>query len=120
MNNKNYFPHLIGQENVKKKLSFYLDAFKRVGFCPFLNLIGAKGLGKTEFAKAFATKLCDNSGNDRKFIEINCSTLKNNEDFFEGLFLPHVHDKEITIILDECHALPLDLTMSFLTIFINF
>ena len=48
----NYFPDLVGQDAVKKKLSFYLDAFEKTGVCPFLNLIGAKGLGKTEFAKA--------------------------------------------------------------------
>ena len=47
-----YFQDLIGQDAVKKKLSFYLDAFNKTGLCPFLNLIGAKGLGKTEFAKA--------------------------------------------------------------------
>ena len=53
----NYFTGLIGQESVKKKLSFYLDAFHKTSVCPFLNLVGAKGLGKTEFAKAFAKNL---------------------------------------------------------------
>ena len=55
--NNDYFPDLVGQHAVKKKLSFYLDAFEKTGMCPFLNLIGAKGLGKTEFAKAFAKNL---------------------------------------------------------------
>ena len=80
-------------------------------------LSGAKGLGKTEFAKAFAKNLVDNDGDKRAFLELNCSTIKNNEQFFEQIFLPLIADNEITILFDECHALPQDLTMAFLTIF---
>ncbi len=115
--NNDYFPDLVGQHAVKKKLSFYLDAFDKTGMCPFLNLIGAKGLGKTEFAKAFAKNLSNDDGDRRAFLELNCSTIKNNEAFFEQIFLPLIADNEITILFDECHALPQDLTMAFLTIF---
>ena len=117
MNNKDYFPDLVGQHAVKKKLGFYLEAFNKTEMCPFLNLIGAKGLGKTEFAKAFARNLRNKDGDKRSFLELNCSTIKNNEQFFEQIFMPLVSDNEITILFDECHALPLDLTMAFLTIF---
>lgn len=116
MNNK-YFKNLVGQDSVKKKLSFYLEAFEKTGMCPFLNLIGAKGLGKTEFAKAFAKNLHNEEGDRRTFLELNCSTIKNNEQFFEQIFLPIIADNEITVLFDECHALPNDLTMAFLTIF---
>jgi len=112
-----YFTDLVGQHNVKKKLSFYLKAFEKTSKCPFLLLSGAKGLGKTEFAKAFAKNLVDNDGDKRAFLELNCSTIKNNEQFFEQIFLPLIADNEITILFDECHALPKDLTMAFLTIF---
>jgi Holliday junction resolvasome RuvABC ATP-dependent DNA helicase subunit len=78
---------------------------------------GAKGLGKTEFAKSFAKNLYNRDGDRRSFLELNCSTIKNNEQFFEQIFLPLIADNEITILFDECHALPLDLTMAFLTIF---
>lgn len=115
--NNNYFDGLIGQDCVKKKLSFYLDAFHKTSVCPFLNLVGAKGLGKTEFAKAFAKNLYNRNGGKRSFLELNCSTIKNNEQFFEQIFLPLIADNEITILFDECHALPKDLTMAFLTIF---
>ena len=117
MTNNNYFPDLVGQHNVKKKLSFYLEAFKKTGMCPFLNLIGAKGLGKTEFAKAFGKNLYNDDGDRRTFLELNCSTIKNNEQFFEQIFLPIIADNEITVLFDEAHALPQDLTMAFLTIF---
>jgi|TARA_R100000008_G_scaffold21217_2_gene11163 Holliday junction resolvasome RuvABC ATP-dependent DNA helicase subunit len=112
-----YFPDLIGQHAVKKKLSFYLNAFNKTGMCPFLNLVGAKGLGKTEFAKAFGKNLYNGDGDRRTFLELNCSTIKNNEQFFEQIFLPIISDNEITVLFDEAHALPKDLTMAFLTIF---
>tara|TARA_R110000824_G_scaffold363413_1_gene551395 strand:- start:514 stop:1446 length:933 start_codon:yes stop_codon:yes gene_type:complete len=117
MNKHTYFPDLVGQTSVKKKLSFYLDAFHKTGMCPFLNLIGAKGLGKTEFAKAFGKNLYNEDGDRRAFLELNCSTIKNNEQFFEQIFLPIISDNEITVLFDEAHALPKDLTMAFLTIF---
>jgi len=113
----NYFPDLIGQHCVKKKLSFYLKAFEKTSQAPFLLMAGAKGLGKTEFAKAFASNLANEDGDKRAFIELNCSTIKNNEQFFEQIFIPLIMDNEITILFDECHALPQDLTMAFLTIF---
>ena len=114
---KDIFNGLIGQENVKKKLSFYLKAFNKTSICPFLNFVGAKGLGKTEFAKSFARNLTNQDGSPRPFIEINCSTIKNNEAFFDQIFLPVIANNEVTILLDEAHALPKDLTNAFLTIF---
>ena len=114
---KDIFNGLIGQENVKKKLSFYLKAFNKTSICPFLNFVGAKGLGKTEFAKSFARNLTNQDGSPRPFIEINCSTIKNNEAFFEQIFLPVIANNEVTVLLDEAHALPKDLTNAFLTIF---
>ena len=112
-----YFSHLIGQDNVKKKLNFYLKAYHATSVCPFLNLVGAKGLGKTLFAKEFAKNLNNKDGSKRPFLELNCSTIKNNAQFFEQIFIPIIMNNEITILFDEAHALPKDLTMAFLTIF---
>ena len=61
----NYFDHLIGQDNVKKKLNFYIKAYHATSVCPFLNLVGAKGLGKTLFAKEFAKNLNNKDGSKR-------------------------------------------------------
>ena len=105
------FDSLIGQENIKRKLGFYLEAYKKTNVAPFLMFNGAKGLGKTEFAKQFAKQL------KKPLLEINCSTIKNNQQFFEQIFIPVILDNEITILFDECHALPKDLTMAFLTVF---
>jgi len=105
------FDTLIGQDQIKRKLSFYLDGYKSTKISPFLMFNGSKGLGKTEFAKQYAKEL------KKPLLEINCSTIKNNQQFFEQIFIPVIMDNEITILFDECHALPKDLTMAFLTVF---
>lgn len=105
------FDSLIGQDHIKRQLKFYVDAYKATQTTPFLMLNGAKGLGKTEFAKQFAKEL------KKPLLEINCSTIKNNAQFFEQIFMPVIMDNEITILFDEAHALPKELVMAFLTVF---
>jgi Holliday junction resolvasome RuvABC ATP-dependent DNA helicase subunit len=113
---KDAFNHLVGQKNVKKKLNFYLKAFNKTSICPFLGFFGAKGLGKTAFANAFASNLKNQDGSRRPVLELNCSTIKNNDHFFDQIFIPLILDNEITILFDEAHELPRDLTMALLTI----
>ena len=103
------FNKLIGQEEVKRTLSFFAKAQNKNGIAPFLMMSGAKGLGKPEFAKEDASNLKNKDGSKRPFLEINCSTIKNANAFFEQIFLPIVMHNEITILLDEAHMLPKDL-----------
>ncbi len=105
------FDSLIGQGHIKKQLQFYAESHKATGVSPFLMFNGAKGLGKTEFAKQYAKQL------NKPLLEINCSTIKNNAQFFEQVFMPVIMDNEVTILFDEAHALPKDLVMTFLTVF---
>ncbi len=120
MNNINYqrdpFKKLVGQKNVKKKLSFYLKAFRKTGISPFLGFFGAKGLGKTEFANAYARNLINQDGTKRTVLELNCSTIKNNDSFFDQIFIPYILNNEVTVLFDEAHELPNDLTMALLSI----
>lgn len=111
------FNSLIGQDEVKRQLSFYAKAQNKTGVAPFLMMSGAKGLGKTEFAKEYASNLKNKDGSKRPFLEVNCSTIKNANAFFEQIFLPIVMHNEITILLDEAHMLPKDLVNAFLTVF---
>lgn len=113
---KDPFAHLVGQENVKKKLNFYLKAFNKTSLSPFLGFFGAKGLGKTEFANAYARNLTNQDGTKRTLLELNSSTIKNNDNFFEQIFIPVILDNEITVLFDEAHELPNDLTMALLSI----
>lgn len=106
-----YFKSLIGQAHLKSTLGFFIEGSKRGGAVPPILLTGAKGLGKTEFARNFAKEL------KRPFLEINCATIKNAEQFFEQIFVPVVMGNEITLLLDECHAMPKNLQEAFLTVF---
>jgi len=111
------FDKLVGQDSVKKKLGFYLEAYNSTSIVPFLNFVGAKGLGKTEFAREFGRNILNNEGNKRTFVEINSSTVKGVSQFFEQIYLPYILDKEVTIFFDEAHALPKEVVMVFLSIF---
>ena len=110
------FANLIGQQSLKKKLNFYLGALKHCDHLPFLCFVGAKGLGKTEFAKEFSKEL--KKVKDREqWCEVNCSTFKNNASFFEDFYPNVIHDRSVVVFFDEAHNLPKDLEQSFLTIF---
>lgn len=111
------FNSLIGQDEVKRQLQFYAKAQNTTGVAPFLMMSGAKGLGKTEFAKEYASNLKNKDGSKRPFLEVNCSTIKNANAFFEQIFLPIAMNNEVTILLDEAHMLPKDLVNAFLTVF---
>ena len=111
------FDKLVGQVSVKKKLGFYLEAYNSTSIVPFLNFVGAKGLGKTEFAREFGRNILNAEGNKRTFVEINSSTVKGVSQFFEQIYLPFILDKEVTIFFDEAHALPKEVIMVFLSIF---
>jgi len=110
------FDNLIGQPEIKKQLEFYSTAYKKTSVVPFLLLNGAKGLGKTEFLKQFSKSLTNEDGKPRPMLELNSSTIKNNQMFFEQIFMPIVQNNEITLFFDEAHALPKDLMMAFLSI----
>jgi Holliday junction resolvasome RuvABC ATP-dependent DNA helicase subunit len=108
------FDKLVGQKEVKARLGFYAK-LKNAGFiAPPIMLNAAKGLGKTEFAKHFHEAI---KKDGRRFIEINCGTIRNTEQFFEQIFMPAIAGQKVTVLFDECHALPKDLTDVFLTAF---
>jgi len=101
---------IVGQDNLKRQLSFYLDAHKKTGVLPFLMFNGQRGIGKTEFARAVGAAC------KKTFYEVNSSSIKNEKMFFEQ-FMPQVQDTECCILLDECHELPRKLVVAFLSIF---
>ena len=109
------FDHLIGQDTIKRQLDFYLDGFEKTGYIPSLLWTGAKGLGKTLFAREFS-KYIEDEGQPRAFLEINSSTIKNVNTFFEQIVLPVLMDNRVTVFFDEAHELPMDLQNALLTI----
>jgi len=112
----NYFAELVGQEEVKRKLSFYLEAHAKTELVPFLNFVGAKGLGKTAFVREFAKNIFNTTGVKKPLLELNSSSIKSGNQFFEQVFLPHIQDQEIICFFDEAHCLPRDFTYALLSI----
>jgi DNA polymerase III gamma/tau subunit len=86
------FDNLIGQPEIKRQLEFYSQAYNKTSVVPFLLLNGAKGLGKTEFLKQFSKSLTNEDGKPRPMLELNSSTIKNNQMFFEQIFMPIVQN----------------------------
>ena len=113
----NLFAELVGQEEVKRKLNFYLEAYGKTSTIPFLNFIGAKGLGKTKFVREFGRGLVDSNKVKKPMLEINSSSIENSRQFFGQVFQPHVQDKEVVLFFDEAHCLPKDLSNALLSIF---
>ena len=110
------FPDIVGQDRAKKKLAFFHRGYNASSIIPHLMFIAPKGCGKTTMAKAMARKLKGSDKPVKTFLEINCSTIKNLKQFFNQIVIPHVNQKECTILFDEASELPKDVTMALLTI----
>ena len=111
------FPTIIGQHPAKRKFEFYIKAFERTGIVPNIMLTAPKGAGKTMLARAFARNLImPNTMQPKRYIELNCATIKNIRQFVEMIMIPYMQNEEATFLFDECHMLPKDVTMALLTI----
>lgn len=116
MTKPDYFSKFVGQDAVKRTLTYHLETFGATRQVPFLLLVAARGIGKTSMAKAFGSHLTKVDGTPRVFIELNCSQLKNQRTFFENIFLPLLNDNEATVLFDEAHNMPNDFAQALLTI----
>ena len=106
------FPEIIGQEKAKKKLAFYHEGFQATNIIPNLMYVAPKGCGKTFIATAMAKNLIMKGEEKPKpFLELNCSSIKSVQAFFDGVVMPYVDGKDVTILFDEAAELPRDLTM---------
>ena len=107
--NHQAFKHIVGQEHIKRQLSFYLDAYQATGVLPFLMFNGQRGIGKTEFARAVGAAC------KKTFYEINSSSIKSEKQFFEQM-MPQIQGTECCLLFDESHELPKKLVTAFLSI----
>lgn len=126
--NNSPFKDIVGQEKPKKELSFYLNSYLSTRLIPNLMIVAPKGQGKTTLARSLAKNLIqfdewnrpvtkpDGTPKKKSFVEINCSTLKSVKAFFNGLVLPHIQDKDVTLLFDEASEIPRDVSMALLTI----
>lgn len=109
-----YFNDIIGQEDVKRKLSFYIDGYNKTSMIPHFLFIAEKGCGKTLMAGKVAKHLTID-GKPKRAKELNCSTLKSINQFMEQIMIPFVVDNDVTLVFDEASELPKDITMALLT-----
>jgi len=113
----NLFPNIIGQYPTKRKFAFYIKAFERIGIVPNIIITAPKGAGKTLMARAFARNLIlPNTMEPKRYIEINCATIKNLRSFVDMIMTPYMINTDATFLFDECHMIPKDVTMALLTI----
>ena len=111
------FLMLLGNILQSVNLSFISKAFERTGVVPNMMLTAPKGAGKTMLARAFARNLIlPDTMQPKKYIELNCATIKNLRQFVEMIMIPYMQNNDATFLFDECHMLPKDVTMALLTI----
>lgn len=121
------FDTVVGQAEAKKKLSFYLNSYQHTRIMPNLMFAAQKGQGKSMLARETAKQLVA-YGEDKKpllkengdikkktFLELNASSIGSVRKFINGVVVPHVVDKDVTIFIDEAHNLKDDVTNSLLT-----
>jgi Holliday junction resolvasome RuvABC ATP-dependent DNA helicase subunit len=111
------FPKIVGQKIAKRKLNFHLDNYAASSVIPHLLFIAPKGCGKTTLAKAAGQNLMnEETGKPKTFLEINCSTLKSVPQFVNQVVVPHINQKDCTVLFDEASELPKSITMMLLTV----
>lgn len=122
------FPDVVGQDEAKKKIAFYLNSYNHTHIMPNLMFCAQKGQGKSMIAKETAKQLVA-FGEDGKplkkedgktikkktWLEINAATIKSLGGFVRGTIAQHVVDKDVTVFIDEAHNLKKDVTQALLT-----
>ena len=116
-NKPTLFADVIGQNAAKRRMTFYQQCYTKSGMMPNSMIVAQKGGGKTFMAKALGQYLIkEGEPKAKPFLEINCASLKNIRQFFNNVVIPHMIDKDITILFDEASEMPRDMEMGLLTI----
>ena len=110
------FDKIIGQEKVKKKLSFYLESQHKTLISPHLLFVAPRGSGKTLLASTYAGQLLNSEGKKRRLITINCATLTSLKAFIDDVIDVFVVNKEVSILFDEASEIPDPVETALLTI----
>lgn len=109
------FSNLIGQPMIKSRLQFAIEGQKAGRPLPHFLFTSAFGSGKTAFVREFAKNIFD--GNERRrYVEINCANVKGVSWFVEKVYMPHMLDRNCTVLADECHMLPKSVQAWLLTV----
>jgi len=105
----------VGQEESKKKLAFYTEAYLSGDIFPSIMTCAARGQGKTELMESLATMLREVTNGQKKAMKVNASVIKSVKGFWNNVVLPSIHNRDVTLFIDEAHKLPKDVTGLLLT-----
>ena len=109
--NLDVFSQIIGQEEVKNKLAFFVKSHSEKTPFPTMLFTGSQGLGKSYTALQVSKAL------NREFVEINCSNYETNKDFVKEILFDKVMGKTPkTLLFDEAHTLSSDITTILLSL----
>jgi Holliday junction resolvasome RuvABC ATP-dependent DNA helicase subunit len=118
MINTSAFDTVVGQDEAKQKLAFYLNSYNHTRIMPNLMLCAQKGQGKSLIAKETAkqlfaygedgTPLMKEDGvtpKKKNFLTITGSDYRTANAFVTGFLAKHVVDRDCTVFIDEAHGL---------------
>jgi len=92
--------NIIGQDEVCRKLEFFIASHSNEVPLPTMLFNGSKGLGKSYTA----SKVAEATG--RELIEVNCESIQTEKEFIEGVLFDQVAGlNPKTLLLDESHRL---------------
>lgn len=110
------FSDIIGQAQTKKELYMRLDAFESGEPMPSLLFVAPRGKGKTSMATATGLEMKARTKGVKRYFELNASSIKNQKMFWDSVMIPMVNDRDITLLIDEAHQLPMDVMNCLLTL----
>ena len=109
------FPDMIGQDQTKSILGEWFKGYMANGRMPHFMFTAPRGCGKTFMASLLADALKWRTPSKRKIV-FNCSQLRNLRQFWNEIVIPHINDKDVTVLFDEAHDMPKDVMTALLTI----
>ena len=109
------FPNMIGQLQTKSILGEWFKGYMANGRLPHFMFTAPRGCGKTFMASLLADALKWRTPSKRKIV-FNCSQLRNLRQFWNEIVIPHINDKDVTVLFDEAHDMPKDVMTALLTI----
>lgn len=89
---------MIGQDEAKEKLQFYLEAREKTGIFPNVIFLAAKGTGKSYMGELLGQAL------KKEYVHINAGAITSLKALVEQFFEP-MENKHWTLFIDEIHRL---------------
>jgi Holliday junction resolvasome RuvABC ATP-dependent DNA helicase subunit len=108
-----YLNSLVGQTEIKREMSFYLDSFRRDGYFMPMITCGARGLGKTLIVKALAAEMNDINkskgiAKGKRFLMINSAEVRGSEAFLDKVLPTIAQEGHILLFFDELNGLSME------------